>query len=345
MNSTKSKKNGMFKHLLVIPVVFIVLALSGCTDFMGSNSGATGNGVTIRNFRSDLQEVNCNQQVNVQLQLQNNGDYDAQVATQMFIIEPMKWGNPLQNPPNPFTLKAVTDQSIEPAIQTVQWQLRPNCEMLDVPKGRTMDFSPQVRIYHTYKGDVKRAITFVSEEELRLLSSQGQSLTMGEQITSAGPLSVTINTVPFAQTFNTYADVQIPVNIKIRNGGSGKVPGDINGNFPVAITITAPTGTSFVSCTPDLNFLTYGYSNIPIMSIPTPVFTTGGFGDTRTGYVSLFTDSGGQNADITCYLRVTDVQQIIRQERYINAKISYIYQIDTSPISIIVKNPAGQSIF
>lgn len=338
--------NGIIKLLLAATFVVLTLGLSGCTDVLpGGDGGGSGNGIDIKTFRSDLSTVDCNQQVNVQLQLQNNGDYDAQLATQMYMIDPKKWGNPMQNPPNPFTLKAVTDDSIEPAIQTVSWQLRPSCEMLDIPKSRTMTFNPQVRIYHTYKTDARRAITFVDEEELRIMSSQGQSLSMGEQISSNSPVRIDIDTVPFAQTYKSYYDVQIPVHIKVSNVGSGKVPGDINNNYPVALTVTAPQGTNFVSCTPDLNFLTYGYSNIPLMSIPTPVFTMGGFGDTRTGYVSLFTDSGGQTADITCYLRVNDPQRIIKQTRYINAKISYIYYIDTQQLSLTVNNPAGQSMF
>ncbi|NOX71869.1 MAG: hypothetical protein GXO64_04200 [Candidatus Micrarchaeota archaeon] len=344
MKSKKTNAEEIVKLLLIVPVV-LSLMLSGCTDMLGGGSGSSGNGVEIKVFRADMPTVNCNQQVNVELRLQNTGDYDAQVATQIFVIDPANWNNPLQNPPNPFTLRAVTDKSVEPPIQTVKWQLRPSCEMLDIPKSSSMDFHPQVRVYHTYKTDAKRSITFVDEEELRVLLSEGKSLAVGEQTTSNGPLSISIETVPFAQTFNSYLDVQIPVHIKITNTGGGKVPGDINNNYPVAITVTAPVGTSFVSCTPQLNALTYGYSNIPLMNIPTPTFTGGGFGDTRSGYVSLFTDPGGQSADMTCFLRVNDPTKIIRQTRYINVKISYIYYKDTQPLTITVKNPAGQSMF
>ncbi len=335
---------GEGKKAKLLFVVFIVLAIviAGCAEIGGGK--ASGNGVEIRVFKTDLSTVNCNQQVNLNLQLQNTGSYDASVATQLFVIDPVSWGNPIQNPPNPFNLRAVMEQNVGAATQTVTWKLRPSCEMLDIPPSSSMTFDPRVRVFYTYKGDAKKAITFVSEEELRVLSSEGKSLPTGELISSSGPLKINIETVPFAQTFNTYFDVQIPVKIRITNVGGGKVPGTIDNEYPVAISISAPRGTSFVSCN-NLNTVgAFNYNRIPFLSMPSPTFAGGGaFGDTREGYVSLSTDRGGQNVEVTCYLSVNDPSNIIKQKKYISVKIGYMYYIDTQPIQITVKNPAGQS--
>ena len=113
--------------LFLVALVAFAMTLSGCTDILGNNSGGAGNGISIKMFRADMPAANCNQQVNLQLKIENGGDYDAQVATRLFVIDPMNWGVMGPNPANTFTLKAVTDKNIGASSQIVSWQLKPDC--------------------------------------------------------------------------------------------------------------------------------------------------------------------------------------------------------------------------
>ncbi len=241
--------------LLLIPV-FAVMLISGCVT--GPTGAGMGNGLAITDWKPDLADVYSGDAVRLQLRIQNQGELPAEnVVAELAGIDTTEWG----------TFGGFTDyvdvaSSMLPYdgasqtpgdVRTVDWRL----EAPSLAKGTSFTYTPIVKVSYDYKTSAQKPLTLVDVDELRKIKQQGKSLSGKTTTYSAGPLAVEIKTGNYVKTsddFGTEYDI-FPVYIKVTNtqweqsgtvthgSGFGTYFGE--GDYPVQMEITPPSGTNF----------------------------------------------------------------------------------------------------
>jgi hypothetical protein len=309
--------------LLLIPVLAVVL-ISGCVT--GSSPGL-GAGLAITDWKPDMTQVYSGDDVRLQLRLQNQGENRAEnVRAELAGIDVSEWGTFsgfLQSQEVAATMLPVDTTSNTPGeVRTVEWRL----QAPGLAKGTDFSYTPIVKVSYDYKTSAQKPITLVDVDELRRIQQQGKSLSSKPTTTSAGPLTVDIQTGNYVKTsddFGTQYDI-FPVYIKVTNtewanGGTAVQQGFgfSEGDYPVQLSITPPSGTSFV------------YS---------------GYGSDCSSMVDVNLWQG-KDAEITCEFEVTN-PPTFQQEKLIKVDLDYRFQTESSTsINVVGTEEAGFGFF
>jgi hypothetical protein len=173
----------------------------------------------------------------------------------------------------------------------------------NLPKGTTQQFTPQIRVFYTYRTTASKLITVVNDQELKRLQDEGKTLPSKDTTSSAGPLKVTINAGKFLKSKEAGLSFSrtFPITIDIQNiaGGVVSTQGTSVNDYKVKFAIQTPSRLA-IDCANSGSF----FSNI----------------------VTLWK---GQTATITCNVRINS-PPISSEEENIKVILDYDYYIDAS---------------
>lgn len=301
--------------VLALPIVAVVL-VSGCT---GGGSGiATGPGITILNWEPDYSSVESGDDVQLRLQIQNQGGERAENVRALLTV--LTFGG------NEWLLRGTSGS---PEVMLEDYMLPPNPrygtegEKKDyiwyltapqLPEGLTQTYTPGVRVFYDYVTTATKPITIVNDNELRHLEDTGGSLPSQPSQYSGGPLAVTVTTGAHIKV-GDYGH-SFPITIHIENTGGG-IPYwgaqqsmlygiSEDEEYMVRLGIQLPPGVIFETC--------QEYSG------------------TVGQAVQLWK---GRSADISCKLAIPSPPPVA-QEGTVTLFVYYSYAIDRST-SITVK--------
>jgi len=311
------------KFLLLLIPIFAVLAISGCT---GDGDGVTGNGIAILNWQPSLSAVDSNDQLELRLQIQNQGEAAARdVKAVLYGIEIDKWDVQTSSGSfGGFGNNAFNFYEIPPFDKAQNVESAPRDAIFQVTapsltQGTTQAYTPQIRVFYGYTTSAISSITIVNAQELKRLQDEGKTLPLSTTTTSAGPLTVTINAGKFMKARDSSSSRMFPITIDIENTGGGVLAtlnGDkIQSDYLADITLIFPSRLE-IEC-PTLN----SFTNI------NRVFRTQTWtGGTKQGSINLFQ---GKTASITCTATIPQAP-LASEQGDMRVILDYNYYIDRS---------------
>jgi hypothetical protein len=308
-----SKKLG----LLILPILAVML-VSGC---VGTGvTGVSGPGVVILDFQPDLTQVFSGDDVRLQLRAENQGELRAEeVVAELTGIDVDEWGFGFTSQERMGSLVGFDATTGTPGgTKTVSW----NLEAPELAKGLERVYEPIVKLSYDYETSASKMITIVDQAELTRIIQQGRTLAGKPTQYSSGPLTVELTTGDYVKTSDQYSGATydiFPLNVKITNtqwgAGGTVVESGFGGDeaYPVDVTITPPSGTSFV------------YS---------------GYGSDcgTTMRVDLWQ---GRDFEITCELEVNNPPNF-REDRPVDVNLEYRFQTEaTTQITVVGTGTTG----
>jgi len=315
--SMKGKQSKGMKTLLLILPLLGVVAISGCTQQTGPTFG---NGVTILNWEPTYSSVESGDRLQLRIRVQNQGEVRAEnVRAALAGINQEDWGLSLGFGGSQGRLLGNGVLLPPDRIQNTDGQIgQDTFDMIapKLPKGTTQQYSPQVRVYYSYKTTAIKSITLVNENELRRLQDQGKTLSSTDTKTSAGPLSVTITTGKFIKARESspsaFSNI-FPITIDITNSGGGVVSTENIPQNDYIIRITRPTLPSRLS------------------------IVSGSCKEIDQGYVTLWK---GQTASITCNIQINQ-PPLTNEDENLKITFEYDYYIDRTTTITVTGNEQG----
>ncbi len=304
------------KKLLVF-LLGAVVFISGCVG-QQTTGGATGPGISIQAFEPDINLIESQDNIRLRFKIQNLGGEEAtDVMSRLIGINPDEWGFFGSDLPLGDLLPA------NPQFGTSGEQKEDFYEVIAplLPEGQRVNYNPILRIHYGYRTSVTKPITLVTEQELRRLTQEGESLPAGTTGVSGGPLFASVTTGNIIRATRQVGELKaFPVTIRIDNTGGGSLSpnpafqqaGDAD---LVLLTINLPPGLDFDTqeC---------------------QVFRGGAF-------VRLFR---GKDIEITCEIIVTN-PPVVAEQRTIIMTLDYDYFIEHKGTTLIVKGTIPASEF
>jgi len=244
--------------------LLLTLAISGCVN---PGSTSTGNGVIIQKTEVDFQKVYAGENFKLQTLIKNTGSVKAE-----FVIPKMYNVGTMSSEGKSFEILCSGDcdecvEMIPPdpergtdgESRICTW----DCTApKNIPKGMTITFNPSVRLYYFYRTSTTKAVTIVSQDELRSIQNQGTSLPSETLSTTSSPVQMDVivnGPIRYWQDNGQKSKIRFPININIENTGGGtacafggsetafaeSVPDNAIGEQP---SETGGTTTSIVTC-------------------------------------------------------------------------------------------------
>ncbi len=298
-----------------------VIITSGCVG--QQQGGGTGPGLVIQAFEPDLAAVESLDNVRLRFRIENSGGEEARfVLARLIGINPVEW-----NIPTGTDIQLGNFLPANPSFGTAGTEKTDFYELIApvLPEGQRITYNPILRVYYNYRTTVTQPITLVTEEELRRLSQEGESLPTGITTVSGGPLLVTVKTGNLIKATTASGIPKLfPVTIRIENTGPGSLarnpfsPAVLNDDS-VLVSIRLPPGLVF---SPNSDCQAFDQSF--------------GFGNER----QLFR---GRDLEITCEILITN-PPVVAESRVIIVSLDYDYFVD-STTQITVKGTETGEIF
>jgi len=224
------------KELMLLSVVSVVF-LAGCTG--GGKEAAVANGVIIKSFAPDLQQIDPDTSVTFTATLKNVGGKEAKPVRALLFGLSNEWTGEGTTAPVKGTsstaLAAADPTTGLPGEETsFDWTVT-----FPVAKGKNTDvtYDANVRVFYTYKTDSDTLLRFVTSDYLRTNPNVQKGVATSQ--TSAGPLIVTaVARTPSVGAGTTTGRVQF----EIQNAGSGRV----DKGATVTATNAQPSGLDLI---------------------------------------------------------------------------------------------------
>ncbi len=300
-----SAKKYLLNKVMVLPVLAVIL-VSGCVG--GGDSVEFGNGVVIQAWEPDFSRLYSGETIQLQLKVQNQGEIDAtDLEARIMGIDTGRDGWDLDvtvgSDERELLLAPNPDTNTPGEVWTTIW----TGTSPELVRGMEHTYEPIVRLSYVYSGTATKTITLVDAQELRRIIQQGKSLPSQSTMSTAGPLSIEVQTGNYVKTQKE--DDPFPINIRITNtmwnGGGSTIPIDESGlrsprnyNYPVHMEIEMPSGLRIDRDTCD----------------------------TDTWY-DLWK---GETAEVTCQVEITDMpDEGERIDKVMKFYIAYGYKIDS----------------
>jgi len=209
------------KRLLPLALVMLVLVTSGCVDIpgLGGGAGATGNGVEITDFQSDLDSVYSGESVNFQLKIQNGGSFDSDGDAYLYLDE---WNcQPGRKVPVHFDSLLAPDEERGTAGEefVAMWK----CTAPTIDKGLKVPYEARAEVWYDYKTISSKSVTLLPTADLIALRDSGQPLPSELISKSDSPLDVDVQIEGPLRVMRDTDSIEFPVNIIITNGGGGVI--------------------------------------------------------------------------------------------------------------------------
>jgi len=202
--------------------LLLIVLISGCT-FPGGGQTGGGQGVIIENFEPDFSKVYAGETFKLQMRIRNTGSVDAyNVYPKLYNVKSSDdryevscdetCGNGV-NLLAPDPERGTTGES-----KTCIW----NCKApQNIPKGLSVTFSPNVRLYYLYETHTIKSINFVSQDELRSVYTQGKPLPSETISTTNGPVTLDVVVNGPIRYWEGESKIRFPINVNIVNNGGG----------------------------------------------------------------------------------------------------------------------------
>ncbi len=231
-----------FQNAIICMFILFVIFVSGCIN--NTSTLELGNGVIIKDYNIDFSNVYSGECVDISVLLKNTGSVDAkQVFAEMLGIEQdwydgKSWGKGCKsedggpwtgweksaNEPqcrwNPgqqsYSLSAPDpSRGVDGETTTCSWSyVAP-----EVPSHTSVTYTPTIRVFYQYETDVVKAVTLMSQDEMKSLVKQGKPLPIDTQTSTRSPIKIDVNT---DTPLRIYTDkVEFPITISIENIGGG----------------------------------------------------------------------------------------------------------------------------
>jgi len=209
------------KRLLPLALVMLVLVTSGCVDIpgLGGSAGATGNGVEITDFQSDLDSVYSGESVNFQLKIQNGGSFDSDGDAYLYLDE---WNcQPGRKVPVHFDSLLAPDEERGTAGEefVAMWK----CTAPTIDKGLKVPYEARAEVWYDYKTISSKSVTLLPTADLIALRDSGQPLPSELISKSDSPLDVDVQIEGPLRVMRDTDSIEFPVNIIITNSGGGVI--------------------------------------------------------------------------------------------------------------------------
>jgi len=301
MPQSAAQKN--MKLLALILPVFTVVIVSGC---IGGSVVSTGNGIVIEDFKPTLSEIYSEQEINLLLRIENQGEARAEdIEAKIFGISTDEWDVFDEEKDLDDLLGVDPVNNVPGGTRQAQWT---QLEAPELMTGQSHTYTPKVRVSYDYSTSAQKPITIVDKTEMTRLIQEGQSIPTGVTEYTAGPIAVDIKTGDFALS-DTDSDYSFNLYIRLTNlwwGSNGRVEsedssfGDSSDQYPLEMMITLPDELDFAS-----------------------------WADECSSSWEDITMWDGQTTEITCELEVDDAPDIMT-EGLIRVDLRYRFSVDAS---------------
>ena len=248
------------KKILILMFVGLVIFSSGCVNLpWGKTSAPTTYGVVVNSFEPDFSEVESGDDVDLYLEIENNGGSKAEDVTAfLYNLGDLNNGQELSDNPYEFGSLEPPDESanLPGDIGTKTWTLTAP----ELPKGVTQVYSPRVRLFYKYHTIASTDITVLTKSEYKRLKEKNQlpEATPTTSITK-GPLSITISArEPVIYESGTREKFDVFITVGLIGQGSvfspdadysnGEVSSDELDKIKIKIDTDGATSASTGSC-------------------------------------------------------------------------------------------------
>lgn len=299
--------------LLLLCIAALVVPSSGCVGGFDSGTGG-GPGIVIEKFDTPLDMIESGEATNLHLEIRNKGDYDGELGlgapavVELMQIDPSEWV--IQ--PSP-VLDMGTLLSPDPESQTegglakADWRL--TAPLLKA--GQRQAFDITARVFYQYETKARKAVQFVTNEEMRRMVQSGETFVSDPLTYTAGPVSVEMTTGQVVKT-KDMANHRFQVQFRIMNTGGGQIRGE---NYPVAVEVTYPPWVIPVDgfCPSQSIWGTPIYNDVPA-GLPQPLGT----------FVYVW---DGRTTDITCEFEIVQPPSSKTKGNF-DITLGYIYSVE-----------------
>ena len=303
-------------EFLVLLFVITVLMSSGCVNPLGGGqtSYTTGPGIVIEKFDTPLGMVESGEATNLHLEIRNQGEYDGELGigapaiVELMQIDPSEW---IIEPSPIMDLGTVLapDAESQTSGGLSKMDGRITAPLLQAGQRQTQEIA--ARVYYQYETKARKAIQFVTNEEMRRMVQSGETFTSDPLTQTAGPLTVTMNTGQIVPA-NELKNHRFQIQLRIDNTGSGQVRGE---NYPVAVEVKYPAWVIPADgyCPSQTIWGTPIYTDVPA-GLPQPV----------GNFVYVW---DGRTTDITCEFEIIQPPASKTKGNF-DITLGYIYSVE-----------------
>lgn len=203
---------------LLALALLAVIAVSGCTlPGAGPQTGVTGNGIAIENFEADFPQAFSEEVIQLQARVRNTGSVEADsVEASILGLDgwtgcTSEWAVGTLLAPDP--VRGTAGES-----DTHIWS---DCRAPSVAAGLSLTHTPTLRLFYHTESQVLKAVTIVSQDELRRTQNLNQALPAETLSASASPVALSIEVKGPIRVFESDGSVEFPVEVKLSNVGGG----------------------------------------------------------------------------------------------------------------------------
>ncbi|MBU0898877.1 MAG: hypothetical protein KJ613_03610, partial [Nanoarchaeota archaeon] len=178
----------MQKKLSILFVLVLLVSVSGCTTL------ESGNGVVIKEFTTDFNEVISGERADFYLKIKNIGSQTAEnVFAEIYGLDfgwkEIESGMKCPNE-KPISLIAPnTLYGTEGEEKVCIWSYTAS----DVPAGMSTTYEPKARVFYDYQTDAVIGLTLVSREEMIRLQNSGKAPQIDVLSKTSSPIDVAVN--------------------------------------------------------------------------------------------------------------------------------------------------------
>jgi hypothetical protein len=289
-----------------LPFLFLILAivvLSGCVT--GPTAPGAGAGITILSFQAIPTQVASGDNVQLALQIQNQGSSMAKdVKVRLFGIDPSEWEVGFTRLEQDIGDMLGAREGVPGETKTIYWTI----QAPSLPVGISQLYEPIVRIYYRYTTTAVQQISIVSESEFKDLYATGQTLPIKSTVYTQGPLTLSVTNKPVYASEN-WQRKWFPISVKITNTGNG--------------VLRAEPGWGWA---PSIGGATLEYPVKVKIEMPPGLELRGDCADYEWGkWVSLFQN---KEYEISCDVYITRTPEV-REDKTIKITLEYDYYIST----------------
>ncbi len=302
------------EFLLLLGVLAIVMAVSGCLAAPTDGVAGGGPGLVIERFDTTLDTIESGEPVGLQLDVRNQGGYNGELGTgataiaEIMSIDPIEWTIAPSTVVNLGTILAPDLESqTQGGVGRANWEL--TAPMLE--RGQRKTYEVRSRVYYEYETIATKPLWFVTSEELRRVVQNGEALA-SEAITQvSSPLTVTVNAGQFVKA-REWTNARFQLQIRLDNTGGGQVRGR---NYPIAMEVKWPQWVTPVGgfCPPETYWGIPDYTDVP-PGLPQPSGT----------FIYMW---DGRSTDITCEFQIVQPPSSRTQGEF-EVKLDYLYSVD-----------------
>lgn len=225
-------------------IILFVIFVSGCTTT--TNTVELGDGVVMLDYDIEFSDVYAEECVDIGILVKNKGSVEAKrVFVELLGIEQdwygegEPWGRGCKSQNGgtwtPGHEKTANEPECRWQPEEDEFNLLPPDPVMgtdgethtctwtykapEIPEQADITYKATLRIFYQYQTDVVKAVTLMTQEEMKNLMEQGKTLPVDTQSSTRSPVKVDVKT---STPLRMYADkVEFPVIIEIENIGGG----------------------------------------------------------------------------------------------------------------------------